>query len=38
MEFAQDDNSGAIKMYGIGRDDSMVQDAGTAQTSVSGVA
>jgi len=32
MEFAQDDEDGATRMFGIGRDSPMVQYAGTAQT------
>jgi hypothetical protein len=35
MEFEQNDDEGAIAMYGIGRDDPMVQDAGSVQTPVS---
>jgi hypothetical protein len=34
MEFAQNDDDGAIEMYGIGRDGAMVQDAGSVQTRV----
>jgi len=32
MEVFQDDEDGATRMFGIGRDSPMVQDAGTAQT------
>ena len=35
LEFEQDDDEGATGMYGIGRDDPMVQDAGSIQTPVS---